>query len=275
MSKKSKSVVKPYRFSKRKPKTISPVTKSTKENILIAFGIVLVLSAYVMFALQSPIITQKLNDIKEADNSISNAIQSIQSNSASEDKSCTIPPSYLKKYINKNEDTIGYISIDGTKIDYPVVQSEDNAFYIAHDFNQEENPAGAIFMDYRCDINDFSKTRNIIIYGHRMKDGSMFKGLIDYKDLHFFLNHQIIEFDTLNASLKWKVFAVFETTTDFYYIDTEFPYHEMWLNFLEECQQRSLHPSHMSFYNDDIVLTLSTCTTEKNGRFVVMAKLIQ
>ena len=108
-----------------------------------------------------------------------------------------------------------------------------------------------------------------------MKDGTMFKGLLDYENEEFFLENRIIEFDTINEPLKWKVFAVFETTTDFYYIDTEFPYDEMWLRFLNDCKELSMHKTNMNLYKDDIVLTLSTCTTENNGRFVVMAKYIQ
>jgi len=68
---------------------------------------------------------------------------------------------------------------------------------------------------------------------------------------------------------------VFEITTDFYYIDTEFPYDEIWLRFLDECHQLSMYDIYMIFYEDDIVLTLSTCTTEENDRFVVMVKLLQ
>ena len=85
-----------------------------------------------------------------------------------------------------------------------------------------------------------------------MKDGTMFKGLLQYEDQEFFLENRIIEFDTINETLRWKIFAVFETTTDFYYIDTEFPYDEMWLNFLDECRQMSIHQTHMNFYKDDI-----------------------
>ena len=109
-----------------------------------------------------------------------------------------------------------------------------------------------------------------------MKNGSMFKGLLQYEDKNFFLEHQIIEFDTLTTAWRWRVFAVFETTTDFYYIDTEFPYDEMWLNFLSECHQLSMYETtYINFYKDDIVLTSLTCTAEENGRFVVMARLIR
>ena len=99
------------------------------------------------------------------------------------------PPAYIQPYLERNFNTVGYIKIEDTRIDYPVVQSEDNAYYIDHNFDGDEDRAGAIFLDFRCDIDDFQKTRNIIIYGHRMKDGSQFKELIKYEDADFFREH--------------------------------------------------------------------------------------
>ncbi len=184
-------------------------------------------------------------------------------------------PVNLKKYMDQNSDTVGYIRIEGTNIDYPVVQSDNNEYYINRDFETCPNKSGAIFLDFRCDVNDFSKTRNMIIYGHRMQDGSMFKDLTKYQDEDFFLENRIIQFDTLNGGYKWKVFAVFETTTDFYYIDTDFPYDEVWLAFLNEAKNYSIYNTLTNFYPNDIVLTLSTCSMEENGRLVIMAKLLQ
>lgn len=180
---------------------------------------------------------------------------------------------YLQAYQDFNPNTIGYIKIEDTRIDYPVVQVDNNDYYISHNFDGEEDKAGAIFLDFRCDINDFQKTRNIIIYGHRMKNGTMFKDLVKYEDDDFFRTHRTIRFDTLNETLTWEVFAVFETTTDDYYIETIFPYDELWIDFLKEHYEKSLHYVYENFYADDIVLTLSTCTTQHNGRLVVMAKL--
>ena len=86
-----------------------------------------------------------------------------------------------------NSDCIGWIRIDGTDIDYPVVQAADNTFYLHHNFNQESAICGAIFMDYR---NDIDMTReHLILYGHQMKDGSMFKQLNGYKDKDFYKEH--------------------------------------------------------------------------------------
>jgi sortase B len=180
----------------------------------------------------------------------------------------------LVPYYNINADTVGHIKIGETIIDYPVVYNGDNEYYIEHNFEKDESKEGAIFLDYRCDYNDFSKTKNNILYGHRMKDGSMFRSLFDYHDKDFFYENNIIRFDTLYHEYEWQVFSVFETHIDFYYIDTDFPTDEKWMAFLEKCHGLSIYDADVKFYPTDVILTLSTCTVKKDKRLVVMAKLI-
>ncbi|MEX1308155.1 MAG: class B sortase [Eubacteriales bacterium] len=178
-------------------------------------------------------------------------------------------------YYQQNPDTVGYIYIENTDVDYPVVYSGDNEFYLNYNFDKEAYEAGAIFLDFRCDIEDFGKTRNVIIYGHRMKDGTMFKSLTNYQNKTFFYDNPIIQFDTLYRELEWEVFAVFIAHTDFYYIDTYFPTDAKWMALLAECQSRSMYETDVTLVPSDIVLTLSTCSAIENKRLVVMAKLIR
>ncbi len=178
-------------------------------------------------------------------------------------------------YYQENPDTVGHLRVPNTGIDYPVVYSGDNAFYLTHDFNKDSSEYGAIFLDFRCSLEDLSKTRNNIIYGHRMKDGSMFKPLTHYQNAQFFYDNRIIELDTRYEELHWEVFAVFIAHVDFYYIDTYFPTDEKWLSFLAECQSRSMFETDIELDAADIVLTLSTCAAKENQRLVVMARLIQ
>ena len=184
-------------------------------------------------------------------------------------------PLNIKEYKEKNADTIGYIKIDGTVIDYPVMYSGDNEFYLHNDFDKQSSYYGAIFLDFRCDVYDMAKTRNIILYGHRMKDGSMFRSLVYYFEKDFFDAHRIIQFDTLAGEMDWEVFAIYEANIDFYYINTEFEDDEQWLEFIKYCQQLSLYETDVMLGKDDIVLTLSTCSTDKQHRVVVMARLVQ
>jgi sortase B len=182
---------------------------------------------------------------------------------------------YLKPYYEENNDLVGWIKVNNSMVDYPVVYSGDNEYYLKHNFKKEKSKDGAIFLDFRCDIRDLSKTRNIILYGHRMKNGTMFKTLLNYGDSGFYLHNPIIKFDLLHEECEWEVFTVFKTPVEFYYIETNFETDEKGMDFVKECYHKSMHPKYVEFEKDDIVLTLSTCTTRKNERFVVMAKLVK
>ena len=140
-------------------------------------------------------------------------------------------------------------------------------------FEKEISKEGAVFLDFRCDIEDFSKTRNIILYGHRMKDDTMFKSLINFKEREFFEENTTIKFDTIYEEYEWEIFSVFKTNIDFYYINTEFSTDKEWLDFMKKCQSLSLFERNVKFYPTDIILTLSTCTVKNDERLVVMARL--
>src|SRR5690625_464638 len=114
--------------------------------------------------------------------------------------------------LEQNEDTVGWITVDGTQIDYPIVQGTDNEHYLTRNFFHEESRAGSIYLDYRNDIT-LENEKNIVVYGHRMKDGSMFENLTKFLDEDFFHEHQTIEFDTLYDSYIGEVFAVYQTLT--------------------------------------------------------------
>lgn len=172
-----------------------------------------------------------------------------------------------------NNDLVGWISIDDTVIDYPVVQFVNNSFYLERDFYGETSRAGSIFMDYRNipDGDDF----NTILYGHHMADGSMFKALMKYKDESFFKEHKTIQFDILNKEYQWEIFSVYVTHVDFYYIDTSFPDDEKKMKFIEQIRGKSLYETDIDVGPEDHILTLSTCTYEfEDARFVVQAKRI-
>lgn len=178
----------------------------------------------------------------------------------------------MMPYVEDNSDTVGLIMIEDTVIDYPVVYSGDNEFYMNHSFEKKDSKAGWIFMDYRCDAEE--PQSNMILYGHHMKDGSMFAELMKFKDKTFFDNHPIIRFDTLYEELEWEIFAAYVTDTSFYYINTDFHNDEEWLNFIRTCQDKSKHETDIELRSDDVILTLSTCTYEyDDARYVVQARL--
>lgn len=175
-----------------------------------------------------------------------------------------------------NQDIIGWIEIEGTAINYPILQTADNDFYLNQNYLKEEARAGSIFLDYRNSIESFGK--NTIIYGHRMKDGSMFAGLKKYLDRDFAREHSIILLDTLYESIELEVFAAYRTTTDFYYIDTDFSDDEEYSDFIDAIQEKNSIQTDVVINSDDSIVTLSTCDyglDSEDGRLVVHAKVIK
>lgn len=172
-----------------------------------------------------------------------------------------------------NEDIVGWVEIDGTKINYPILQASNNDYYLTRNYKHENSRAGSIFMDYR---NQLKEEKNMILYGHRMKDESMFQQLTKYESEAFLKEHQEVLFDTLYESFDAEVFSVYYTTTDFDYIQTDFESLDEYQGLLDEIKAKSLHDTGIDVSQDDTILTLSTCDYSLDpdeGRFVVHAKV--
>jgi sortase B len=177
--------------------------------------------------------------------------------------------------IAENEDTAGWIRIEGTSIDYPVVQGIDNDYYLHHSFQKKENPAGTIFMDYNNDSTDPLRWRNIVLYGHRMKNGTMFKDLSKFMDRDFFKEHRVIRFDLPNEEIEWEIFSVYVTDISFDYIRTSFADDRDYRFFQDTVLAKSEHDAGIKLGSKDEILTLSTCDYAfDNARLVVHARRI-
>lgn len=198
------------------------------------------------------------------------------------DKETAIPdllPEYEAVY-NKNKKIIGWIKIDDTVIDYPVMQTVNNEYYQDHNFNQEKDKNGCIFMDYQCDV--IEGCDNFILYGHHMKTGKMFGSLNKYSQKSYYEKHPVIQFDTIYEKGEYQVMYVFRSKV---YTEEEvtFKYYqfinaasEMEFNsYMNEMAELSLYDTGVTARYGDQLLTLSTCDyQEKEGRFVVVAKKI-
>ena len=187
----------------------------------------------------------------------------------------TVRPEF-QDLLKENKDLVGWVNIDDTKIDYPILQSDNNEDYLTQNFNKEYSILGSIYMDFRNDMKELDK--NTIIYGHRTKNGSMFEHLIKYKDKEFLEEHHTFSFDTLYDSYEAEVFAVYMTTTDFNYIQTDFASDEEFETYLSNVREESIYESDVDVSGEDIILTLSTCDEEldsMDGRLVVQAKLVK
>ncbi|MBC1289545.1 class B sortase [Listeria welshimeri] len=181
----------------------------------------------------------------------------------------------LKSLQKLNKDMAGWLTIADTEIDYPILQSTDNDYYLHHNYKNEKARAGSIFKDYR-NTNEFLD-KNTIIYGHNMKDGSMFADLRKYLDKDFFKAHPTFSYESGLANYKVEIFSVYETTTDFYYIEADFPGKQDFADYLEKVQQQSIYKSNVKVSSKDRIITLSTCDTEKDyekGRMVIQGKLV-
>ena len=193
-------------------------------------------------------------------------------------------PPILKKYetlYNKNKKLIGWLKIDGCGIDYPVMQTSNNEYYLDHNYNQEYDKNGSLFLDKDCDAafpND-----NMIIYGHHMKSGKMFGNLNYYSKESFWEDNKEFTFDTIYETGTYAVMYVFRSKI---YSEEEivFKYYQFidatseneFNSNMEEMANMSLYDTGVTASYGDKLITLSTCdSSEADGRFVVVAKKIK
>ncbi|MCR4989516.1 MAG: class B sortase [Lachnospiraceae bacterium] len=190
-----------------------------------------------------------------------------------------ILPDYETLYA-KNQKLAGWLKIDGTNIDYPVMQTSDNEYYLNHNFNQQKDNNGSLFLDCECTI--FPKSDNMIIYGHHMKSGNMFGNLQKYAKEDYGKEHSLIQFDTIYEKGTYEVMYVFyskvydndELVFKYYQFlnansQAEFEY------YMSEMDKLSLYDTGVSAVYGDTLLTLSTCDhSQTDGRFAVVAKKV-
>ena len=176
----------------------------------------------------------------------------------------------------QNSDIVGWITLAGTPIDYPVMQTDDNDYYMTHDFDRSESKAGSLLLDFRCDFTNMYQAAHQIVYGHNMKNGSMLQALTNYEDESFFIDNPHINIDTLYGDYTFEVFSVYETPIYFNYLKTEFGNRKKWLAFIQALQDKSMYERDIKLSENDVVVTLSTCTNAHTDdmRFVVHARLV-
>lgn len=174
-----------------------------------------------------------------------------------------------------NQDTVGWIQVNGTNINYPIVQSGDNNYYLQHAFDGSYNNAGWIFADYRNNLGNLSK--NNIIYGHGRLDSTMFGSLKNILTSDWYNNadNHVVKLSTPSQNTLWQVFSVYAIEAESYYITTEFPTNNQYDLFLKTISGRSIFSFNADVNTSDVILTLSTCQDNYNHRVVMHAKLIK
>lgn len=173
-----------------------------------------------------------------------------------------------------NNDTVGWLTVNNTKIDYPVVQSTDNDYYLYRDYYKNKNRHGWIYMDYRNNIEDLSD--NTIIFGHNLANQKMFGTLRYVTNPSWYKksSNQIITFNTTKANMKWQIISIYKIPVTNDYLVANFASSEDKLNFLDMITQRSIYNFNATYDENTKIITLSTCSNGSKDRLVVHAKLI-
>lgn len=180
-----------------------------------------------------------------------------------------IKKSPYKELFTRNNDYIGWISIDNTNIDFPILKGEDNDEYLRRNFDYNYDKKGSIFMDYRN--FGFSYSKNTILYGHNLKDNTMFGDLKNYSDSSYGLTHNIIEITDLYETRNYQVFSSYFSDADSLLIKTDFS-SDTYNTYLLNAIDLSLVDYNLIPNSDDSILTLVTCSYEiDDGRFYVHA----
>lgn len=246
--------------------------------ILMLLIVILIISSY--FFIKEIAENKKENDIYD---DLQEIVQSQETDDKANElllKEQTNENNYNLKNIAKiNSDVIGWIKVDGTNIDYPVMQNQN--FYLHKNIYKNYSSHGTPYLAEYCDLKT---SDNLIIYGHHMNDNSMFSGLVNYKNYQFYKNHKYIKFYTLiNGQTVENTYEIIVTFKTIAYSDNGFKYYnyinfyndEDFKSYISNCQRLEFYNTETSANYGDKLITLSTCEySQKNGRMVVVAKKI-
>ncbi|CDA52758.1 srtB family sortase [Clostridium sp. CAG:533] len=174
-----------------------------------------------------------------------------------------------------NKDTVGWLTVNNTRIDYPVVQAKDNDYYLRRDYYQNKNRHGWIFMDYRNNPDELNE--NTIIYGHNLANQTMFGTLRYALNSYWYKKsaNQIITFNTPNENMKFQIFSIYTIPTTNDYLDITFPTTDAYQSYIDLVKGRSIYDFNIEVTTGDKILTLSTCANGNDKRLVIHAKLIK
>lgn len=247
-------------------------SKGMKIFLIIALVIGLGFGAYDLYLWQyDNVRTKKV--VKEINNKVSETTDDVVIQA---DK--LVVATFLKvdysKLKSTNNEVVGWIRVNNTKIDYPLVQTDNNDYYLSHSFDKSKNEAGWVFVDYRNNLDVLDA--NTIIYAHNRKDGSMFGTLkevfastwLKNKDNHF------INLNIGNKDYIFKVISVYEIKTENYYLTRNFETTDDYQKFINISLTRSRYNFDTKVTTENKLLTLSTCSSDSNKRIVLQAKLI-
>ena len=185
----------------------------------------------------------------------------------------------VKKIQEQNSDIIGWVEIKGTNINYPVLQGEDNEYYMTHNYKKEKSEKGSIFLDYRYNFD--KPSTNLLIYGHNLITGEMFKDLLKYSHEDFYKKHPVIRFTTAEEDAEYEILSAFKARVYYETEENVFRYYQFidtkskdkYNEFIQNAKRNSLYETGVDAEYGDSLITLSTCSYHvENGRFAVIGR---
>ena len=245
----------------------------------IAILLTLILISATILIIKIKLTEHRENEIQREISQVLNTIDIPQETITPEKNERQLQIEELQK---ENKDIVGWLEIAGTNINYPVLQGKDNDYYLNHNYRYEKISSGSIFLDKDY---DFSKpSTNLLIYGHRNKQGLMFEDLINYKNEDYYKEHKEIRFTTPTQDLTFEVIAAFnsrvyykhETNVFRYYYFVNANNRKVYEDYINNSKQASLYDTGKTAVYGERLLTLSTCDySQENGRFAIVAKQMQ
>ena len=251
------------RFKNKKKVRVKPYILMITTAVLLGM---IIYSGYHIIAWL--ISNSKNEEIKEAVSQYITTDATVENSKNTQENNVKVDFKALKE---RNADTIAWLRVNNTEIDYPVVKGTDNEYYLTHNFDKEYNKAGWIFADYRDKFN-FTDW-NIVIYGHNMKSNLMFGTLKNVLNKEWYNNEEnrYISLITENENGKYEIFSIYETEADDYSIKTDFKNDTEYSKFIETIKKKSIKDFGVKVSSQSGILTLSTCAEDSDHRIVVHA----
>ncbi len=188
----------------------------------------------------------------------------------------------VKELQKENTDIKGWIRIEDTNINYPILQTDNNDYYLTHNYKKEKSSYGSIFINSNCDIKN--NNANVIIYGHDMKDNQMFKDLIKYQNKEFYEQHPIIKIATEEGENDYEIIFAFKSRVFYqneknvfrYYQYFDFENESKYNEYINNCKKIQLYDTGKTANYGEQLITLITCEySQENGRMIIVAKKTQ
>ena len=230
----------------------------------------------------APTIVPDIEDVEEEENFVlsEEMMNVLKPSETDDDNDKREVLSMYKELYEQNKDMVGWLKVDDTAINYPVMfKPGQNNYYIRRGFNKKHSNAGSLFIDERSKVLK-KRSTNLIIYGHNMRNGSMFHDLLNYAEESFYLTHPTIQFNTIYEEATYDIVAAFYSKVLFtneegfrYYEYIDFSKKKEFNEYIKTIRNLSEYDTGIKVSYGDQLITLSTCSYhEENGRFVVVAR---